>query len=156
MDALPYRQRIRGRGSSLQRAPTTVGTSSNFRRALVLWLVTALPWPYVGVSCAVAEPDLLKLSDEYRTDRMAPVAALGLEAARPDPSSARRDADLDDRAILDDDGADEEAAVGDGALLAGAVPTAASFPLSAQVVMQLAAANGGHAKRLRELCRYRC
>jgi hypothetical protein len=94
--------------------------------------------------------------DESRTDRLASVAAPSLDPVRPGPSSARRDSDVDDRAILDDDGADEEAAFSDGACLARSIPAAGSFPLSACIVMKLAAATGGHARRLPDLCRYRC
>jgi hypothetical protein len=151
-----HRLRFRGSGISLQRAPTAVGAPSNGRLALVLWLVTTLPGPCGGPGCPLARADLMRPGDECRPDRRLPAASPSLEPARPGPSSGRRDADVDDRAILDDDATDEEAPLSDGACLSGVLPTAGSFPLSTQLVPRIAGAIGGHAKGLPDLCRYRC
>lgn len=98
----------------------------------------------------------MQSADECRTARLVPPTALGIGPARPDRPSARRDVDIDDRAILDDDGADEEAAPGDGVYLAGTIPTAGSSRLSSHLDAKFVARIGGHARRLPDLCRYRC
>jgi hypothetical protein len=121
---------------------------------LVLWLVTTLPWPDGGPSAPLAGADWMGHGDECRTDGLAPALSLG--PARPDGSSAHRDIHGDDRAILDDDGADEEAAPGDGACLAGTMGSAGSCPLLSHPLVQRIATAGGHARRIPELCRYRC
>jgi hypothetical protein len=151
------RLRFRERAISLQRAPNAVGTTWNFRRALVLWLVMTLPWPSGGSACPLPAPEPARSRDACCCDRQIPSATLGLEPVRSGPGSARHDSDVDDRAILDDDAADEEAPLGDGAYFCDLLLPAGSSPtLSPHPVMSVAGSIGGHAKGLPDLCRYRC
>lgn len=142
---------------SFQRAPTAVGISWNFRRALVLWLVTTLPWPSGGPACPLPAPEPARSCDACRCGHPVPAATPGLEPVRPGPCSARHDSDVDDRAILDDDAADEEAPLVDGAYLSdGLLPAGSSPTLSPHPVTSVAGTIGGHAMGLPDLCRYRC
>jgi hypothetical protein len=95
--------------------------------------------------------------DACRCGRPDLAATPGLEPTRPGPCSGRPDSDVDDRAILDDDAADEEAPLGDGAYICDVLLSAGSSPtLSHHPVMSAAGSIGGHAKGLPDLCRYRC